>query len=323
MKLSLARLTLVAWLAWLATLGSMAWLSCRRILHPSVAYMAIPLAVQLISTATLLGGGIWFALRGPRRWNAVAWMLFGVLPILWMADYTAFPSVAFAAGRNHRPNLLTRCREGGGIFSSRSPICERTTRIDMRRSGLSCGPIRPSTTTPRWRRWTTIFAAIGESPRPAAAYKVYWVRGPVWGIDGRGGSGWALGSRPSTHDPGTDRLSHIDRHEVAHFVLDEFCPSGSQKYRELHEGWAELHSGPESESHWQECSYKQQQGKLPSLRQLTSHECYYNSLGPMYSLGSVVVEYILKRFGHEKFLELCCTCREATFPDDVQRITWP
>ena len=32
------------------------------------------------------------------------------------------------------------------------------------------------------------------------------------------------------------------------------------------------------------------------------------------------MEYILQRFGHEKFLDLCCTCREATFADDVQRV---
>ncbi len=321
MKLSLARLTLVAWLAWLATLGSMAWLSCRRVLHPSVAYMAIPLAVQLISTATLLGGGIWFALRGPRRWNAVAWMLFGVLPILWMADYTQ-SLVAFAAGRNHRPNLLTRCAEAAASLIAEPylrayyPYRHEAERFVMWSDTPEYDDTQMAAMDDHIR---AMEKALGRQPR----YKVYWVRGPVWGIDGRGGSGWALGSRPSTHDPGTDRLSHIDRHEVAHFVLDEFCPSGSEVPMLLHEGWAELHSGPESESHWQECWSSQQEGKLPSLRQLTSHECYYNSLGPMYSLGSVVVEYILKRFGHEKFLELCCTCREATFPDDVQRSTWP
>jgi hypothetical protein len=88
----------------------------------------------------------------------------------------------------------------------------------------------------------------------------------------------------------------------------------------FHEGWAELHSKPKPESHWQECWASQQEGKLPSLRALTGPEYYYNSIEPQYSLGSVLVEYILKRFGHKKFLELCSTCHEATFSADVQRV---
>ena len=110
MKVSLARLTLVAWLAWLIFLGIMVWLSCRRVLHPNFLCMAIPLAVQWVSTVAVLGGGIWRAIRGPRRCNAVAWTLFGVLPILWMAAYTEYLMV-FAAGRNHRLNLLTTYAE--------------------------------------------------------------------------------------------------------------------------------------------------------------------------------------------------------------------
>ena len=88
----------------------------------------------------------------------------------------------------------------------------------------------------------------------------------------------------------------------------------------FHEGWAELHSPAKPEAHWPECWQAQQEGRLPSLRDLTGPDYYHNSIGPMYTLGSVVVEYILKRFGHEKFLELCCTCREATFPADVERV---
>ena len=151
-------------------------------------------------------------------------------------------------------------------------------------------------------------------------YKMYWVRGPVWGIEGRGGLGWALGSKLSNLDPASAPLGFLDRHESAHFVLDEMCPPGSQVPMLLHEGWAELHSTPKPESKWQECRSCQEEGKLPTLRELTCADCYYHSLPPMYSLGSVVVEYILKRFGHEKFLELCCTCREATFGEDVQRV---
>jgi hypothetical protein len=158
--------------------------------------------------------------------------------------------------------------------------------------------------------------ALGQPPD----YKMYWVRGPVWGVEGRGGLGWALGSKTSNLDPASAPLGYLDRHEAAHFVLDEMCPPGSQVPMVLHEGWAELHSTPKPESKWRECRSCQEEGKLPTLRELTCPDCYYHSLAPMYSLGSVVVEYTLKRFGHDKFLELCCTCREATFSEDVQRV---
>ena len=40
----------------------------------------------------------------------------------------------------------------------------------------------------------------------------------------------------------------------------------------------------------------------------------------MYWQGSVIVDYLLRKFGHNKFIELCSACREATFADDVQRV---
>jgi len=314
MKVTLARLTLTAWAAWLLALGIMACLSYRDILHPSFLYMAIPLAVQVICTVAVLGGGIWRVIRGPRRWQAVAWMLFGVLPPLWTAAGVEYMFV-LVSGRNHRPNVLLRGADAASSFvaelylrmhypyqheGERFVMWSDSPKFDKNEMAAMDAHIR------------AMEEAFGRQP----SYKVYWVRGPVWGVFGRGGSGWALGSS-SMPTLGTN---DVNRHEVAHFILDEFCPSGSEVPALFSEGWAELHSTPKPQSHAGECLASQQEGKLPSLRALTGPECYYNSIEPMYSLGSVLVEYILKRFGHKKFLELCSTCREATFADDVQRV---
>ncbi len=318
MKFSLARLTLTAWLAWLIFLSIMVWLSCRRILHPSCIYLTIPLVVLVISTVAVLGGGIWRVIRGPQQWNAVAWMLFAALPALWMASYAEYLLIV-AAGHNLRRNALTTWADAAvplvvePCLRMHYPYRYEGERFVMWSDAPECDMNQMAAMDAHIR---AMEEALGRRP----SYKVYWVRGPVWGITGRGGAGWALGSSPSTHGRGMDQLDALDRHEVAHFVLDEFCPSGSEVPMLFHEGWAELHSKPKPESHWQECWASQSEGKLPSLRALTSPACYYHSLSPMYSIGSVVVEYVLKRFGHEKFLELCCTCREATFSDDVQRV---
>jgi hypothetical protein len=315
MKVNLAHLSLTAWVAWLLALGIMAGLSYGRVLHPSFLYMAVPLGIQVICTVAVLGGGIWRIFRGPRRGRAAAWMLIGVLPTLWMAAYVEY-AFAFIAGQHHRPNALIRLSEAGISLlaepyirvcyphqyeGERFVLWSDSPRFDKEEMAAMDAHIR------------AMEKALGGQPR----YQVYWVCGPVWGIGGRGGSGWAIGVNPSLPNAITDR---VGRHEAAHVVLDEFCPFGSEVPMLLHEGWAELHSKPKPESRWQECWISQREGELPNLRALTGPEYYFNSIDPMYSLGSVLVEYILKRFGHEKFLELCTTCREATFAEDVERV---
>ena len=269
MKVTLARLTLVAWLAWLLTLGIMVCLSYWRILHPSFLYMAIPLAVQVICTVAVLASGIWRIVRGPRQWNTAAWTLFGVLPSLWMAAYGQYLYV-FAIDRNHPPGMLTRWCE-----PMASLIVEPYVRL--------CYPYRyegerfvmwsdsPEHDAKQMAAMDAHLRAMEESLGLRSCYKANWVRGKVWGMDGRGCMfGWVLGS-PSSAPAGEGGLNSLDRHEVSHFVLDHFC-SGLNVPMLLHEGWAELHSPPKPESHWRGRWIMQRDGKLPSLRELTAPE---------------------------------------------------
>jgi cytochrome c553 len=320
MKVTLARLTLVAWLAWLLTLGIMSCLSYARILHASFLYMAVPLAVQLICTVAVFGGGIWRIIRGPRRWPAAAWMLLGLLPTLWMGAFIEY-LFEFGTGRNHSPNILTYWAEAAS-----SLIGEPYVRV--------CYPYRYE--GERFVMWSDSskcdekqmaamdahILAMEKSLGRRSDYKVYWVRGPVWGIGGRYVFGWALGSPCSTPSDGTDGLYYMDRHEVAHFVLDQLRPYGDhiEVPMLLIEGWAEFHSGKRSESCRERSWVAQREGELFSLRKLTNPEWFHASAAPMYWQGSVIVDYLLRKFGHDKFIELCSRCHEATFADDIQRV---
>jgi hypothetical protein len=320
MKITLARIALAAWLAWLLTLGIMACLSYARILHASFLYMAIPLVVQLICTVAVFGGGIWRMIRGPGRWNAAMWMLFGTLPTLWMGAYLEY-LLNFGTGRNHQPNLLIYWAEAAS-----SLIGEPYVRV--------CYPYRyegerfvmwsdsPKCDENQMAAMDAHIRAMENSLGHRSDYKVYWVRGPVWGIGGKYVFGWALGSPSSTPADGTDGLNYLDRHEVAHFVLDQLraCGDHIEVPTLLNEGWAEMHSGERAESCRRQAWLAQREGELFSLRKLTNPEWYHVSAAPMYWQGSVVVDYLLRRFGHEKFLELCATCREASFGDDVKRV---
>ncbi len=318
MKVTLVRLAWTAWLAWLLTLIVMAWLSYWRILHASCVYMAIPMAVLALCTIGVLGGGIWRAIRGPRRWNAVRWMLFGILPALWMGALIEY-AIAFSSGRNHRPNPLIRWAEGGS-----SILVEPYVRVfyPHRYEGQRF-VMWSDWPKPDQAEMDAMDAHIRDMEQTLGRrsdYKVYWVRGPVLGLSGRYGYGWALGESLGFPANGADKLQVMDRHEVAHFVLDQVLPRGNEVPKLFHEGWAELHSGWTQEASRRYAWLAQREGKLYSLRELTDSQGYWNSDGPMYWQGCVLVEYLLRQFGSEKFLELCSTCREATFPEDVQRV---
>jgi hypothetical protein len=319
-KVTLARIALTAWAAWLLALGIMAWLSYARILHASFLYMAIPLAVQLICTIGVLGGGIWRIVRGPGRWQAVAWVLFGALPTLWMSAYLEY-LFNFGAGRIHQPNLLIYWAEAAS-----SLIGEPYVRVyyPYRYEGerFVMWSDSPKFDEKQMAAMDAHILAMEKSLGRRSEYKVYWVRGPVWGIGGKYVFGWALGSPSSTPADGTDGLNYIDRHEVAHFSLDQSRPIGDHMEATmlLIEGWAEYHSGQQSESCRARAWAAQREGELFSLPVLTGPEWFHVSVAPMYWQGSVLVGYILRRFGHEKFIELCNTCREVTFADDVQRV---
>ncbi len=56
------------------------------------------------------------------------------------------------------------------------------------------------------------------------------------------------------------------------------------------------------------------------LRELVGQDWYARHEWPAYVQGAILVDYILRKFGPERFLSLYTTCRQATFDDDCRRI---
>ncbi len=241
------------------------------------------------------------------------------MPNLWMAAYIQYLFV-FASGRNHPPNILVNMASpmssliGEPIVRVKYPFRHEGERFVMFSDSDS----------PNAKRITAMDAhirAMEKSLGAKSAYKVYWVRGPVYGLHGRYVCGWSLGEPANAPADGADGLNYMDRHEVAHFVLDQLLARPDHVPMLLQEGWAEANSGPERvEANRLSCCAMLHNRQFSSLRDLTSPAWYYNSDGPVYPQGGVLVDYLLKRFGHEKFLELCRACRAETFPDDVKRV---
>src|SRR5262249_5114764 len=80
--------------------------------------------------------------------------------------------------------------------------------------------------------------------------KIHWVRGELFGRRQMQICGLALGrcQSPAAWDPADHpfRLS-VDRHELAHGVVQQVQPPGTDAPMLLVEGWAEAHSGMTSQ----------------------------------------------------------------------------
>jgi hypothetical protein len=316
MKITLPRLVLLAWLACITTFIAMAVLSFSRVLHPSFWYMAVPFCVMIVATLAVLIGGGWRIIRGPKRMGAAFCLWLGLLPVLGMAAYFEY-LLRFAEVRHHRINsfvvagvsassllgepylmMFYRCRYEGERFVmfSDCPTPDEKQMIAMD------------------EHLRKMEKSLGGEPK----YKAYWVRGPVWGISGKYMCGWALGSRVN-RPVNFDVESYIDVHEIAHFALDEFVPSHENVPMLLHEGWAQVNSGALESSREQVLSAIHT-GTIKSLRELTSPDWYFTSDGPIYPQGCMFVDYLLRHYGHAKFLELCQKSRAETFSDDVESV---
>ena len=154
--------------------------------------------------------------------------------------------------------------------------------------------------------------------RPPQA-KVHWVRGRLMGLGAVYVQGMALGSaRPEGEDSG-GRLTYIDRHEVAHFVIQHLCGPDSGPPFVLIEGWAECQSDDEPGRIATRAWRQRCEGPVPTVRELTGKEWYHLDYGLVYTLGGALVEYLLHEYGGEKFFELYSNCRADTFAQDCRR----
>ena len=88
----------------------------------------------------------------------------------------------------------------------------------------------------------------------------------------------------------------------------------------LTEGWARANQGIDPVMLAYTVREKLDDGSALSLRQLAGPDWYDRHEEPVYFPGAVLVNFLLRRFGPEKFLELYTTCRQATFEADCRRI---
>jgi len=155
--------------------------------------------------------------------------------------------------------------------------------------------------------------------RPLRA-KVYWVRGPLrrLGLSRLSTHALALGSQESPTDWSAG--GGLDRHELAHAVLDELRTRGADPPKLLHEGWATAQSGEQPEILARNALAYRKADPARRLRDQVEPDRYYLDAGPVYAVGGAFVAFLIRRYGSELFFKLYNEGKPETFATDCRRI---
>lgn len=318
---TLPRLAAVAWIAWLAGIGLM-WGQYRlQVMHPHFLPLTLLLAIELLSTLAVLFGGLWRMARGPERARALGWLLLGTTPVWLTAGHISY-GVWRIQSHVIPNNWLAKIGGPGG-----TAILDGLMRYAYphRLEGRHVVMVYDRSTNPAAdvaamdRHIEQLEQVLG---RPCRA-KVHWIRGSLAGLWGVYGQGLAIADTTGFGPSVVGKLKMVDRHEVAHFVLEHHRGPDSDPPSVLCEGWAEWAEHPPVDRPIQSArqAWRMKQWDVTcTLRDLTGDDWYACHELQAYQQGASLVNYILREHGPAKFVELYTTCRKATFADDCQRI---
>jgi len=315
LRLSLGRITLVVWLAWLGGVALMWGMYRFRVMHPHFLPLTTLLAMQVIGGLAVFFGGLWGVFRGPQRANSLGWLLLGTAPLwLWGAHISYGMWVAHDRSVPSAPGPVVKLGAPGasalldGLVRYRYP-----SRLEGRRVVMVYDQLADPTGD--LAAMDRVVERMEELLGWRCKAKVHWIRGSVIGLGPNYNQGLAFGAAPADR-PG---LTETDRHEVAHFVADDHCGPDSVPPGVLVEGWAETQSDDPGYLAGRAWRWKRHGGVL-TLRELISEDWYNSRETPVYVQGGVLVNFILREYGPKKLFELYTTCRPETFAEDCRRI---
>ena len=311
-------------LAWMsvATFAAIYFVLWRSfLLRPNGAWGVASVVFCLGSMLAVLWLGTRRLFRGPRRMQATALLLLGVLPILAVATLVADTARRGTTREPFKANAMVRVT---WFWLSSLADVEAYWRYPRRVSGRHV--ILRDQGTPKEAdalveamdaHIETLCAAID---RPVPEMPMMWVRGRLLGHPGLSLLTWTIcdaeGSPPE--------LTPLDRHEMAHSVLTAYCGPDFDPPALLIEGWAEVWS-TDPIAVAAELAVDKETGEAMDLEELVSPAWYRRHKSTVYRYGGPLVRYLLDTHGHEAFLRLYRETRQETFHSDVRRIlgiTW-
>jgi hypothetical protein len=322
------RRVLLAWACWLLSLALLWAQHQLAVLHPQALVF---LALLLLTWAAGLGGalrGLVRLARGPVRLWAAAWTTAAAVPLVAWVVLGLYGHAQWRVRNVPRNVPFSLLKMTAASLMEAQANYLYPHRLETQRLVMfyDRGVDQPQRDAEAMDRFVAALERLTGKPLRA---KIYWVRGPLLGQRCLAFYGLALGGNVSV--PDWDAPGLVDRHELAHAVLYQHYGPDTDEPTLLTEGWAEAQSqarealaahalharggegppgGPRS---WRGTGQS-------CLRALTGPGWYRQDSGPVYGVGGAFVDYLVRRHGAEKFLELYFGCAEATFADDVRRV---
>ena len=315
----LPALVSMVWAAWLGLVAAMSVMLALEVWHPHYLPVTVLLVALVVAGASLILGGLWRLIVGPRRLRALTCLLLGLAPLLFFAGHFLY-GLKVGYSRDIRLDLPLKMLVpfGESFFDLLTrfhyPVRTGGETVVMIAEPM---PVVPGQVAAMDRHIKALWARLGGV---STTLRVHWVRGSLMGIGGHAIYGMCLGSRPGEQPADAEGLASLDRHEVAHCVLSSFMPPSVEPPSVLSEGWAQANQGDDEKTVALHAWEGRERGESIPLRELTGPVWYDRHHGPADFQGAALVNYILRKHGHEKFLELFGSCRPRIFADDCQRI---
>jgi hypothetical protein len=318
----------IAWIAWAASVGLLWREHCTAVLHPAVLPFLLLLAATVLAALTGMAWCAWWLIYGPRRRGAAAWGLICLLPL------------AFWGALSFRALRMVERAEGfrGDFFSNIARMAAATLMEGEARRAYPFWLESPRLVMfydERIREaqrdleaMDRYVASLEELTGKPLREKIHWVRGGIFGREKLAIRGIALGSSQSpTNWNSADhpwKLS-LDRHELAHAVVHQLQPPGSNPPSLLIEGWAESHAGMTPQKLGELAMHSRgvwlKSGADPSksrLGELAGPDWYYRVGGAIYSVGAAFAAHVIRHYGIERFLNLYFACRPGRFEQECE-----
>ena len=301
--------------------GSIAvvWLYGRStILHP-YHLIVVGALLSLLAAATLaLFLGFQQLAHGPNRGPVAGWVLVALAPLVFWGFVGAYGARQWR--KNNVPhNLMMQLGTGAGSALMRlESSFEYPHRMETDHMVMLYDALEDphSDGEAMDRHMAEMVETLGAAP----GAKVVWVRGrlPVLDLGELSVHEIALGSAESPKDWETD--GRLDRHELAHAMLDAVRAADADPPSFLHEGWAESQGGVERKELAARALAQHTEEPEVGIESLVEPALYHRHDGPVPALGGAFVEFLIREHGADKFLRLCNESGEERFKETFHEI---
>jgi hypothetical protein len=310
------RLAVVAWTGWVLALVSL-WVQYQLGVYHTAGWLWLPFeGIAVLAGLAGLLVGLSRAVIGPRRKAMFGWSVISVMPLFLTALVVGY--MFYEQGHKNLPN--TQVHKIGRMAAVtlmtthaqlRYPHVVKTDRLVMYYDDRVTDPGGDMAAM------ATHLARLEEVLSRRQHSPIHWVRGPASGMRAMSIHSVALASEVSP-------VGWFDRHELAHSFLYQFSDRGSEPPMLLLEGWAmavDGHSEPLTET---ALATRKQftvwRGTSMCLRSILAQDLYHVGTPFAYDLGGALVDFLLRRYGADKFLAFYNDIRPESFDADCERV---